>query len=211
MLTSSFTFRMPDTLRKQLDEAVKNSGRSASQELIFRLNASFYKDRETTDRPIHALCYLIAKLARDVVGTRVSDGKPLYNWRSNRFFFRAFKTAVMKLFDALEPRGDLTPPPLEEAIRYYVDTKALDGLIDVDFINSMQREEIESFRSPEKRGKYAAKIRLNLLLHADRDVDVDYFDARPELAALKEEILNNNRGQSNARDDLGINLRKGRL
>src|SRR5262245_37741976 len=106
-LTSPFSMRMPEHLRKQLEAAADKSGRSASQELLARLNSSFSRDRnEDQDRPIRAICFLITELKNNI-----AVAKSAVEWHRDPFLFRAFKIAVGKLLDELEPSGEMLPPP----------------------------------------------------------------------------------------------------
>ena len=80
--------------------------------MLRRLQYSFNEDRrKSRDPALQALLYLIGEAAEGVTNTyefRVKDMRPL--WRSNPFLFRAFKLAVSKLLDALEPAGDIESP-----------------------------------------------------------------------------------------------------
>ena len=111
-LTSPLSFRMPERMWKELQAAKRKSGRSATQEMLRRLQYSFNEDRrKSRDPALQALLYLIGEAAEGVTNTyefRVKDMRPL--WRSNPFLFRAFKLAVSKLLDALEPAGDIKSP-----------------------------------------------------------------------------------------------------
>jgi hypothetical protein len=111
-LTSPLTIRMPAEMRKQLEAAANKSGKNVTQELLRRLQNSFNRDREKSRDPaLRALCFLIAEIAEGVVlpePIRFPNAYPL--WRSNPFLFRAFKLAVGKLLDALEPPGEIQAP-----------------------------------------------------------------------------------------------------
>src|SRR5262245_35878381 len=119
-LTSPFSLRMPEDLRKQLEAAAEKNRRSASQELLARLNSSLSreKDRER-DPALQALLFMIGRLAEGLSGIHIPDsigddptaGKKLRaewqsEWRTDLFKFRAFKFAVGKLLDALEEPPD---------------------------------------------------------------------------------------------------------
>jgi len=102
------SFRLPTEMRTALAKAAKGSGRSVTQELLRRLHGSFRRDR---DPALQALCYLVEEVAEGVVNPapfRVTSMRPL--WRSNPFLFRAFKLAVGKILDALEPAGEIKSP-----------------------------------------------------------------------------------------------------
>lgn len=111
-LTSPLSFRMPASMRKQLEAARRKSGRSTTQEMLWHLRNSLNENRRRARDPaLQALLYLIAEAADGVtcpVGMHVAGMRPL--WRSDPFLFRAFKLAVGKLLDALEPAGEIKPP-----------------------------------------------------------------------------------------------------
>ena len=190
-LVSALTIRMQADMRKQLDLAAAISGKSVTQEILGRIRASFQRDREKAPPPeLRALCFLIAKLADDVVGVRTSDGWQRHSWRSNRFFFRAFKTALIELLDQLEPQGELRPPTITPTA--------------LESTNEILREDLESFDAPEERGKHAAKMRWKVLLNADPNIDLDFLDMLPDGSDLKAEIRRSSYGMVDARRDLKI-------
>ena len=59
---------------------------------------------------MRALCFLIAQLAGQVAGMTDEKGRPLFDWRTDPFFFQAYKLAVAKMLDALQPSGEIVPP-----------------------------------------------------------------------------------------------------
>lgn len=111
-LTSPLSFRMPAAMRRELEQARRKSGRSTTQEVLTRLKYSFNEDRrKARDPALQAVCYLIGEAAEGITNpapVRVKNLRPL--WRSDPFLFRAFKLAVAKLLDALEPAGEIKPP-----------------------------------------------------------------------------------------------------
>jgi Arc-like DNA binding domain len=112
-VTSPLSIRMPAEMRSQLDSSAKDNGRSLSQEMLRRIQDSFHRDRDIARDPaMRALCFLIAQLAGQVAGLTDPQGRPLFDWRADPFFFRAFKLAVAKVLDALEPAGEIRPPQL---------------------------------------------------------------------------------------------------
>lgn len=139
-LTSPLSIRMSADMRGELEAAAKANGTNISQELLRRLQYSFNRDREKARDPaMQALCFLIAEVAQQTAGMTSSQ-----KWRTNPFYFRAFKIAVGKLLDALEPKGEIEPP------------------IDMQFKRAEEAGELEndflkSFSDPELRGTYAAR------------------------------------------------------
>jgi hypothetical protein len=136
--TAQLTIRMPADMRSELEAAAKTGGSSVSQELMRRLQNSFNRDRDKARDPaMQALCFLIAEVAQQTSGLRNLD------WRTNPFYFRAFKIAVGKLLDALEPKGKIEPP-------VEMQFNPVDG-------GPLENEFLKSFRDPELRAAYAAR------------------------------------------------------
>ena len=112
---------------------------------------------------MQALCFLIAETAQQTAGLNSSKDRAL-EWRTSPFYFRAFKIAVGKLLDALEPKGKIEPP------------------VEMQFILSEDAEALEydflkSFRDPEARGAYAARSiwasLRNVPLHTREEDEAD--------------------------------------
>lgn len=158
-LTSSFSVRMPKSLREELERAAQASGKNPSQELLVRLSASLSGDREKAREPeMRALCFLIAEAARQVVGIPAPDelnSKKTLSWRNNPFFFRAFKIAVGQLLDALEPTGTIEAPKM----KFHVKPTTTEAAASVGALNHL----IKSYETTEARGQYAAGYILNSL------------------------------------------------
>src|SRR5437868_5676678 len=92
---AQLTIRMPDDMREQLEAAANQRDWSLTDELLLRLRVSFGREREERREPaMRALCFLMAELAGHIVGPAAARGKSelaLYDWRSDAFFYRAFK------------------------------------------------------------------------------------------------------------------------
>jgi hypothetical protein len=107
--------RMPDEMRKELERAAAESGRSVTQELLRRVQNSFYRDRERERDPaLYGLLYLIGQIAEHISQVALMSpnhrGSLGSRWRTDRFMFQAFKAAVEFLLNVLEePRGKLAP------------------------------------------------------------------------------------------------------
>ena len=112
-LSSVLTVRMPDQMRKRLAAAAKKrpaGGWSVSQELLHRVQRSFDRERdERRDPATRALCYLLAEVI-----SMATTVLPNRDWRSDPFVFRSISLAFTQLLAALEPEGDIQPPPLED-------------------------------------------------------------------------------------------------
>jgi hypothetical protein len=119
----SFTWRMPADMRSKLEAAAKKNGLNLSDELLRRVRTSFSIEREQERDPaLRALNFVIAQLAERISsGMYVADRKARLllqeDWRTDPFKFAAFKFAVGKLLDALDPpepeyTGDLSAAEL---------------------------------------------------------------------------------------------------
>lgn len=191
-LTSPLSLRMPSDMRDELEAAAKASGKSVSQELLRRLQNTFSRDRDRVRDPaMQALCFLIAETAQQTAGLNSSKDRAL-EWRTSPFYFRAFKIAVGKLLDALEPKGKIEPP-VEMQFNISEDAEALE----YDFL--------KSFRDPEARGAYAARSiwasLRNVPLHTSEEDEADKkrLRERSEAAYFRELY-----GMPNAARDLQI-------
>lgn len=97
-LASPFSLRMPKELRGQLENAVKHTGRSVSQEILIRIAGSFHREREKAkSSQIRALCFLITQIA-EAVSLTDKDA-----WRTDPFVFKAFQCGVSTLLAKMEP------------------------------------------------------------------------------------------------------------
>jgi hypothetical protein len=176
---SPFSFRMPAVMRSQLEAAASANGRSASQELLRRMQDSFYRDRDNARDPaLRALCFVIAELAHSAVGYHKRTGfteQPMFDWRSHPFFYRAFKIAVTKLLDALEPKGEIQPPKMLDL------TLALEE----EEPGSLQWRWLQSYKTPEDRGQVAAEYVWGTLQRYSQSSPID---RERELESLKKEV-----------------------
>ena len=96
---------------------------------------------------------MIAELAHNTVGYHEATGgkkKPMFDWRSNPFFFRAFKIAVAKVLDALEPKGEIRAPEMPKG--YDAERMSKD-----EEPGSLQWRWLRSYKTPEDRGQVAAE------------------------------------------------------
>jgi len=154
-LTASFTVRMPDSLREELEAAATRSGRSASQELLIRLNQSFGRGHDKDRDPdVRAICFLIADLLEAVRYPNASG------WYGDPFLFRAFKIGVAKLLDALEPKGEIRTPPVMKIYAQELRERAAGQLYEkkhYEWADEVDR----TWQSPKSVGVQAAKIVLS--------------------------------------------------
>jgi hypothetical protein len=114
---------------------------------------------------MRGLCFLIAELAHHVVGIHGTHGIsriPVFDWRSDAFFYRAFKTAVARLLDALEPPGPVDAHEMTVA-------KGIEP-------DSFTKDYIDSFKAPETRARAAIDFILGALRtppHAEELAEIE--------------------------------------
>jgi hypothetical protein len=112
-LAAVLSVRMPAEMRDKLTVSAgrrKPKAWSLTQEILFRLQRSFDRERdERRDPASRALCYLLA----EVIST-VAHNSEEGTWRSNPFAFRSIKLAFGQILDALEPKGEIHPPEKSE-------------------------------------------------------------------------------------------------
>ena len=111
-LSSTLTIRIPDDMRKQLEDEAVARGDSMAQRLLWHLRRSFNREGELERHSsIRAFCFLISELADQI---RWTAGPHMGKWHSDPFLFRTFKIAVTKLLDTFEPAGEMRPPKFYE-------------------------------------------------------------------------------------------------
>jgi Arc-like DNA binding domain len=191
-LTTPLTIRMPGEMRKELEAAAKKGCKSVTQELLRRLQNSFNRDRKKSRDPaLQAICYLIAELAEGVTNPapmHVANMRPL--WRSDPFLFRAFKLAVGKLLDALEPAGEIKSPVILE-----ITDKVAVHLTTPKFIR-------DAYRTPEALADFCAAGILQALIRSE---PLNKFD--PRITKWDE---NDGYGMEFARRDLSVKPQGGK-
>lgn len=111
------TIRINDHLRGQLEAAAATRAKqkqkrglswNLSQEILCRLRWSVNKEVEDRrNQAMHDLCWLISDMAKRELHTDLAEQQ---SWHRDPFTFRAFKVAVAKLLDRLEPKGEMRPP-----------------------------------------------------------------------------------------------------
>jgi hypothetical protein len=152
---SHFSTRIQPETREALEKEAKATGQSVSQvaERLLRQGLS-RKDADDGDRAARAICFLIRQIARFVVGIELlRDGRSavIYDWRSDPFFYRAFKLAVSRVLDALEPAGKIKQPVIKLA--------AGDTADDKQHYTEMRK----TFATPEARAQDTADLILAML------------------------------------------------
>jgi hypothetical protein len=164
-LTSSLTIRIPEDMRDELESEAAARGRSVSQELLRRLKNSFDRDRDKERDPaLQGLLYMIGQLAERLGGEYyVPDRNPkVYDWlqkrwRTDLFYFRAFKFAVVSLLDELEepPDHPIARKLRRETIKRLTKTAGPE----------LEEEFLKYDESPENTGLLAC---LDVLIKAER-------------------------------------------
>jgi hypothetical protein len=111
-----FSIRITPELRSQLDAAIAKNGNSMTQEILDRLEWSFEEDAKIGRDPAgQSLLFLIGHTIDRVHAIMQRD------WRNDLFTWQAINGAVNGLLKALEPGGELIPPPPEIAKRFNLD------------------------------------------------------------------------------------------
>jgi hypothetical protein len=143
-LTAVMSLRMPQDLRDQLESARKASGRTLSQELLWRASGSFDRDRDLSrDRALRAFCFLFSELAKAICISM--ELQP--DWRFDPWYFQTFKLAIPKLLDRFQPAGKMKLPGHWQAFR---DTPDIAGL-------PLTEERRQRTESPEAMADYAVQ------------------------------------------------------
>jgi hypothetical protein len=180
-------------MRQQLDSSARENGRSVSQEVLRRIQESFYLERDRARDPaMRALCFLTAQLAGDVAGLTDPQGRPEFDWRTDRFFFRAFKLAMAKVLDVLEPSGEIRSPKDmldnldkdEEGIRLFEMVKATYETPEAR-ADAAARTLLSSLKQPRFNSRYFDEIAPN---HKAKGLQEFYgfLDARRDLQLKSE-------------------------
>jgi Arc-like DNA binding dprotein len=159
-LTSPFSLRMPNDLRKQLEAAAKNNGRSVGQELLRRLNDSFSrdysKDRDPTTR---ALSFLLAELIEKIQWLYL----PVVRL-DNPFFLRAVRAGFAKVLKAIEPKGKIPQGPSMQALADAL-KKRVRGTPLEEQAADYARLLADSWNTPDRAGNKAATDIVHELYH----------------------------------------------
>jgi Arc-like DNA binding domain len=152
-LREQLSLRMPTDMRRQLEAARRESGRSFTQELLTRLRRSLDEDRKNyRDPATKALCFLFSELA-----DYIHHGTP--DWRSDPFLFKSFKLGVAKLLDNLpEPAGKLETPPLLRTMHKQYSTD--DPMNQTEFFRNERESIARRMKSPEALAEFAVERTL---------------------------------------------------
>jgi hypothetical protein len=196
---------MPDDVRDRLEAAAHKNKRNVSDELVARLRSCFDKEREQDRDPaLRALNFVIAQLAERVSGgLYVADGglrlEQQKEWRTDPFKFRAFKFAVGKLLDALEPSGEMQSS--------FPEAEAKQSAQFFGYSPELEKLLIEIHKTPEACGAHAfgglwtQLTRTNPLTEKEKEMARRY----PRLGDVIEREFY---GLGKARRDLGIDKSK---
>jgi hypothetical protein len=190
--STQLTIRMPEDLRRQLEQSATKKGWSLTQELLYRLDSSYRRQRERDSihgKPVtRALGFLIGELIQFVVFLDLEE------WHRHPFLFRAFRLGIGKLLEALEPPGDVQGP-YEEGLEFAAHSRLLD------------EEMRASFMTPEARADLAAKQLLNRLLRPDprHETGLREVLSHPRYGPMAAFLLDGFYGLADVRRDMGIN------
>jgi hypothetical protein len=140
---------------------------------------------------MRALCFLIAQMAGQVAGLTDQKGRPLFHWRTDPFFFRAFKLAVAKLLDALEPVGEMRPPQL--MLDAQLQAEGRQGVAAVKMFKA-------TYETPEARANNAVETFMSFLMRPSFDEEWSNQTAPNHTAKVRREYY----GFLDARRDLQL-------
>jgi hypothetical protein len=203
---------MPDDLRRELELAAQKRNRSLTDEMMARLRSSLSKERDDERDPaLRALNFVIAQLAERVSGANFMADRDFRLeeqkwWRTDPFKFGAFKFAVGKLLDALEPSQPETG--LSEAELATIKEEALkeaakEAVEKFGYTPEMEKWFIETNKTPEAKGAYefgalwTQLTRTNPLTEKEKQMGLQY-------PRFREMIEREFYGFEKARRDLGI-------
>lgn len=190
--STQLTIRMPEDLRGQLARSAKKKGWSLTQELLWRLDSSYKKqrDREWATPVTRALGFLVREVMQRI------EFWELNGWHRNPFLFRAFRLAVGKLLEALEPPGDVSGP-YEQGLEF-------------DAHSRFSTEETRaSYMTPEAHADFVVKGLLEALLRPDPRMETALRELRghPTHGRVAEALLDGFYGFADVCRDMGINRR----
>jgi hypothetical protein len=167
---AQLTIRIPENLRGELESAAKKRGRKLTREVIWRLQVSLNRERiDRQDQVMRALCFLFTDVAEKLrlhEGLYFREGR---KWHRDPFTFRAFKLAVGKLLDALEPSGEAKSP--------FVKLENSD--------EPLHQQLVEWFKTPDSAATHAATLTLESLFRPKKITAED----RAAIEQLESEIL----------------------
>jgi hypothetical protein len=148
---------MPADMKAQLTAAaaLRRQGRgwSLTQELLFRLQRTFDRERdERRDPAARALCYLLA----EVIATVAFNVRPRH-WRSDPFAFRTMRLAFNNILDALEPPGEIQAPSRTDAGNPWTELGQLWAVPGDRLFSIMQHQ------TPEDMARFTSEVLLRRL------------------------------------------------
>lgn len=105
MLASAF--KLPDEMRSRLQRLAKKAGRSASEEVRRRLEASFAREHEIAADPKMAALQDRIGLLADTIQAFTGGAE----WHSNPYAYEVLRTGMLALLEAAgRPAGEVVPP-----------------------------------------------------------------------------------------------------
>ncbi len=134
-------FRARDDFAKRVQSAAYASGRSASEEIEYRLSHSFDEERHLVDAlglaygaRAAGLLLVLAEAMKGGAGTagRLSikkAGAPpseIDDWLDDPYRFQQASLAAQRVLDAVAPEGDRTPPPFFSSLGFSEDEETRD-------------------------------------------------------------------------------------
>jgi len=164
----NISLRLPAELINRLKKSARdNNHGNLSREIATRLRGSLHYKKQQ-DPAVRALCYLISETAKHVAPSS-PDIDPRIHWRSNPFYYAAFKVAVDRILDTLKPPGEIRAP-----------TFKFDQELD-EFMTDF----VEDHKSPDRLGVRTA----DLILEMFKRIPAMTVDEREQFRDEKERLV----------------------
>ena len=143
---------------------------------------------------MRALCFLFSEL-----GVAVHSNIP--DWHSNPFLFRAFKIAVAKLLDTLEPSGDTDRPP-DSFVALWKDSEMLTQRIEspTSLADQAAGNVLWAYEKPHPSG--------SVWEDAMRSFGIEVKDMSIQ---LQDSLKHSFYGMADAQRDLAVKAQRGKL
>jgi hypothetical protein len=204
--SAMMTVRMPSDLRDEIERSANKKGWSLSQELLWRLRSSYAKQREEKRSPAtRAICFLVGEIARHVDFNRAKGYRSPVEWHRSPFAFRAFRLALDKLWEALEPPGDIQNNPYQPMFAFLTEQNR-------EKEQSKFSQRLQSFfKTPEITGSTVAEWVTEGVFHPIREGERIFKLMReryPHMRFFADPILEDIYSMNDVRRDLGIRARE---
>jgi hypothetical protein len=182
--TETILTRVHPDLKRRIKLAA--GGKSLSSETVKLLEEGLAaREGAQRDKPVRAICYVVAEAANACRAFRDKDGTPMFEL-TDPFVFRAFKITIAQLLDLIEPQGEPqsivdrvgkdtfrhTPPSIVDGYRTpEARAKAAIEFIWTKLTRPTTNDELELARNWEPYGKLIERMHY-AMSDARRDLDI---------------------------------------